>query len=62
MWISMIHPDVALLIATLVAAAAIIISFFFLPALVELKKPRDAGPRLIEDDVSQMGITELKTP
>jgi len=56
----MIHPDVDLLIATFVATAAIIILFFFLPALIELKKPGDAGPRLIEDDVPQIGITELK--
>jgi len=32
-----------------------VIVFFFvmlLPALVELKRPRDAGPRMILDDVS----------
>ncbi len=32
-----------------------VIIFFFvmlLPALVELKRPRDAGPRMILDDVS----------
>ena len=54
----MIHPNVGLLIETIVATAAITIVLFFLPALIELKKPQDAGPRLISDNVPQIGIAE----
>ena len=49
-----------LLIATLIATTAIIIILFFLPAIIELKKPKDAGPRLISDDVPKIRISTLK--
>ena len=32
---------------------------FFLPALIELKKPKDCGPRIIPDDVSQVLFSAL---
>ena len=42
----------------------IFILLMFLPALVELRKPRDAGPRKIMDDViigeSQMKIASME--
>jgi hypothetical protein len=41
------------LFINLIAPAAIIISLMFLPAIIELKKPRDAGPRLITPSSSQ---------
>ncbi len=43
------NPDS--LIATLIITIAIIIVLFFLPAIIELKKPKDAGPRKINDDI-----------
>ena len=43
------NPDS--LIATLIITIAIIIILFFMPALIELKKPKDAGPRLINDNI-----------
>ncbi|MCL5949487.1 MAG: hypothetical protein M1490_03305 [Candidatus Bathyarchaeota archaeon] len=33
----------------------------FLPAIIELKKPKDAGPRLITDSFAQMHLSALKT-
>jgi hypothetical protein len=42
-----------LLIATLIGTTAIVIILFFLPALIELKKPKDAGPRLIDNDAKK---------
>ena len=48
------------LIATLIATIAIVIVLFFLPALIELKKPKDAGPRLINDDTTKIRISSLK--
>ncbi|MGD0994359.1 MAG: hypothetical protein ABR909_02410 [Candidatus Bathyarchaeia archaeon] len=50
------------LIATLIATIAMIIVLFFLPALIELKKPKDAGPRLIDDNIPKIRIGTLKVP
>ena len=50
------------LIATLIATTAIIIVLFFLPALIELKKPKDAGPRLIDNNIPKIRIGTLKVP
>jgi len=55
-------PDQISLIATLIATTAIIIVLFFLPALIELKKPKDAGPRLIDDNIPKIRISTLKVP
>jgi len=56
-----------LALTTFVALAfgvVIFILLMFLPALVELRKPRDAGPRKIMDDViigeSQMKIASIE--
>ena len=50
------------LIATLIATTAIVIVLFFLPALIELKKPKDAGPRLIDYKILKLRIGILKVP
>ena len=42
---------------SLAIATAITISFLFLPAIIELKKPKDAGPRLITQN--QIRIDDL---
>jgi hypothetical protein len=54
------NPDS--LIATLIITIAIIIILFFMPALIELKKPKDAGPRLIDDNIPKIRIGTLKSP
>ena len=33
-----------------------------MPALIELKKPKDAGPRLINDNIPKIRIGTLKSP
>ena len=42
-----------LLLVTLTMASVVSVGLLFLPAIVELKKPRDAGPRLIADVFGQ---------
>lgn len=42
------------LIAVIIIGAPSLILIMFLPALLELKKPKDSGPRKIMEDVSEM--------
>jgi len=42
------------LIAVIIIGAPSLILIMFLPALLELKKPKDSGPRRIMDDFSEM--------
>lgn len=49
-------------IITLILGVATFILIMFLPALLELKKPRDAGPRLIMDDVSAKQLQQEMKP
>jgi hypothetical protein len=51
--------NLIILITHLIAPAAITITLMFLPAIIELKKPRDAGPRLITPS-SQTRLSGLK--
>jgi uncharacterized membrane protein YcaP (DUF421 family) len=48
------------LIVTLVVTIVIFVALFFLPAIIELKKPKDAGPRVIID-FGQICLSDLKT-
>jgi hypothetical protein len=50
------------LIVTLMATVTMAILVLFLPALIELKRPLDAGPRLIRDDFAQILLSTLKPP
>lgn len=50
------------LIATLMATATMAILILFLPAVIELKRPLDAGPRLIRDNFAQILLSNLKIP
>jgi len=54
-------PNLATLIVTLVSAVGLSVSLLFLPALIELRKPKDAGPRSICDSFLQMRLRTLKT-
>jgi hypothetical protein len=47
------------LVSALVAAIAIALTLLFLPALIELKRPRDSGPRLITKDISRLMLISL---
>ena len=47
------------LVASLATAIAMIIILFFLPAIIELKKPKDAGPRIINDNPAKITLGVL---
>jgi len=51
------------LIPTIAAipVTAIVIVLMFLPALIELKRPQDAGPRLIANSFTPWRLSALKT-
>ena len=51
-----------MLIATFGATAGITILIMLLPAILELKKPLDAGPRLIIGDFAQLNASEFRIP
>ncbi|MDI6904972.1 MAG: hypothetical protein QMD13_05740 [Candidatus Bathyarchaeia archaeon] len=48
----MIPPPTSTTLITLCFGVLIFIFIMFLPALLELKKPKDAGPRMILNDVA----------
>jgi len=50
------------LVISLAAATAMTIVLFFLPAIIELKKPKDAGPRIIKDNPAKITLGMLKIP
>ena len=55
----MIQTLITLLVAlTAITTMAI---FMFLSAIFKLKKPKDAGPRLITDSFAQIRLSALKT-
>jgi hypothetical protein len=53
-------PIPNILVASLATAIAMIIILFFLPAIIELKKPKDAGPRIIIDNPAKITLGMLK--
>jgi hypothetical protein len=55
-------PSLNTLITILIPATASLILFMFLPAIVELKKPKDAGPRLIDGSFAQIRFSSLTMP
>jgi hypothetical protein len=49
-----------ILIISLLATTTMTILLMFLPAIIELKKPKDAGPRLIIENFAKIGLSTLK--
>jgi len=49
-------------VTSLAVAIAMIITLFFLPAIIELKRPKDAGPRIIKDNPAKITLGMLKIP
>ena len=43
------------------ALIALGVALFFVPALIELRKPRDAGPRMLLEDPVAAAFSRLKT-
>jgi hypothetical protein len=54
------NPISNTLFTPLIVATAMIVILFFLPALIELKKPKDAGPRIISEDWTKLIISTFK--
>jgi len=50
------------MIALLLLGTPLLIFIMLLPALVELKKPKDRGPRLIMDSIPEMQILVVSLP
>ena len=46
-------PNPTSIIAILVLGTPILISIMFLPAILELRKPKDGGPRIIRDGIPE---------
>ena len=53
-------PNLTSIIAILILGTAILILIMLLPALLELKKPKDGGPRLITDTISEVQIQIMR--
>ena len=49
-------------LVALVTASVVSVGLLFLPAIIEMKKPRDAGPRSIDDLSVQHPLLNKKTP
>ena len=50
------------IIALLLLGTPLLLLIMLLPALVELKKPRDRGPRMIMDKIPEMQILVVSLP
>ena len=53
-------PNLTSIITMLILGTPILILIMLLPVLVELKKPKDAGPRMIMDNVSEVPISFMR--
>ncbi len=49
-------PNLSSIIAILALGLPVLILFMLLPAILELKKPKDKGPRMIMDNISEVQI------
>ncbi len=52
-------PNLTPIIAMLTISIPALIVIMLLPAILELKKPKDKGPRMIMDNVSEMQIKTM---
>jgi hypothetical protein len=53
-------PNLTSIIAILILGIPILILIMLLPALLELKKPKDGGPRMILDNISEVQIQIMR--
>ena len=52
-------PNLTLIIIILIGVTPALVLIMFLPALFELKKPRDAGPRAIVDSIPEVKMLAM---
>jgi hypothetical protein len=53
-------PNLTSIIIILILGTPILILIMLLPPLLELKKPKDGGPRLITDNISEVQIQIMR--
>lgn len=53
-------PNLNTMITLLAFGTPLLILFFFLPAIIELKKPKDCGPRLISGTLPHVPLSARK--
>ena len=53
-------PNLTSIIAILILGTTTLILIMLLPALLELKKPKDGGPRMILDNISEVQIQIMR--
>ena len=53
-------PNLTSIIAILILGIPILILIMLLPPLLELKKPKDGGPRMIMDNISEVQIQIMR--
>lgn len=54
--------NISMLAVTFGATVALTMLIMLLPAILELKKPLDAGPRLIMNDATQFAAVQSRIP
>lgn len=54
-------PNLTLIIILLIITTPLLIFIMFLPALLELKKPKDAGPRIIMESIPEIKAYAMRS-
>ena len=52
-------PNLTSMITILIVATPVLILILFLPAIIELKKPKDQGPRMIMAGIPEMTLSSI---
>jgi hypothetical protein len=52
-------PNLTSLITILIVATPVLILILFLPAIIELKKPKDRGPRMIMTGIPAVTLSSI---
>jgi len=53
-------PNLTSILTVLILGTPILILIMLLPVLIELKKPKDAGPRMIMGNISEVPIQMMR--
>ena len=52
-------PNLTSMITILIVATPVLILILFLPAIIELKKPKDRGPRMIMERIPEVTLSSI---
>jgi len=53
-------PNLTSMITILIVATPVLILILFLPAIIELKKPKDQGPRMIMAGIPEVSTSSIR--